>query len=107
MSKTKQQILREIDVLTQLRHENLIRFEGAYASNNYLYIVLELATGGELFDKIVENSYVRHARSYDFLTPQIPEPEARKLFQQLLNAVKYLHGKGIVHRDLKVDQQCW
>jgi serine/threonine protein kinase len=58
VSKTKQQILREIDVLTQLKHDNLIRFEGAFASKNYLYIVLELATGGELFDKIVENSFV-------------------------------------------------
>lgn len=59
VTKTKQQILREIDVLTQLRHDNLIKLEDAFASKNHLYIVLELATGGELFDKIVENSFVR------------------------------------------------
>jgi serine/threonine protein kinase len=45
------------------------------------------ATGGELFDRIIEKSHTEH--------------EARCIFTQILNAVSYLHSKGIAHRDLK------
>ncbi|XP_052205783.1 CBL-interacting serine/threonine-protein kinase 23-like isoform X2 [Diospyros lotus] len=58
------------------------------ASKTKIYIVLEFVTGGELFSKIA--SKVR-----------LKEDEARKYFQQLINAVDYCHRRGIFHRDLK------
>ncbi|CAA2992204.1 CBL-interacting kinase 32 [Olea europaea subsp. europaea] len=58
------------------------------ASKTKIFIVLEFVTGGELFDKIVN-----HGRML--------EDEARKYFQQLINAVDYCHSRGVYHRDLK------
>ena len=52
------------------------------------YIVTELCTGGELFDRIVE-------------TVCLSEAEAVKILKQIISAVRYCHKKGIVHRDLK------
>ncbi|XP_076881315.1 CBL-interacting protein kinase 32-like [Bidens hawaiensis] len=57
-------------------------------SKTKIFIVLEFVTGGELFDKIVN-----HGR--------MQEDEARKYFQQLINAVDYCHSRGVYHRDLK------
>lgn len=59
-----------------------------FDSSDKLYIVLELVTGGELFDRIVSKG------SYS-------EKEASELMKQVLDALSYLHAKGIVHRDLK------
>ncbi|KAL0912406.1 hypothetical protein M5K25_018376 [Dendrobium thyrsiflorum] len=53
-----------------------------------IYIVLELVTGGELFDKIARSG-------------RLKEDEARRYFQQLINAVDYCHIRGVYHRDLK------
>ncbi|URD99734.1 CBL-interacting protein kinase 23 [Musa troglodytarum] len=58
------------------------------ASKTRIYIVLEFVNGGELFDKIA-----RHGR--------LKEDDARKYFQQLINAVDYCHSRGVFHRDLK------
>ncbi|XP_022140023.1 CBL-interacting serine/threonine-protein kinase 23-like isoform X3 [Momordica charantia] len=58
------------------------------ASKTKIYIVLEFVTGGELFDKIVSRGRMK-------------EDEARKYFQQLINAVDYCHSRGVFHRDLK------
>ncbi|KAH9747992.1 CBL-interacting serine/threonine-protein kinase 23 [Citrus sinensis] len=58
------------------------------ASKTKIYIVLEFVTGGELFDKIASRG-------------RLKEDEARKYFQQLINAVDYCHSRGVCHRDLK------
>ncbi|CAH9106729.1 unnamed protein product [Cuscuta epithymum] len=82
------QIKREISTMKLVRHPNVIRMIEVIASKSKIYIVMEYVTGGELFDKITSQGKLR-------------EDEARKYFQQLINAVDYCHSRGVFHRDLK------
>ncbi|WOL07889.1 CBL-interacting protein kinase 23-like isoform X1 [Canna indica] len=82
------QIKREISTMKLVRHPNVIRMYEVMASKTKIYIVLEFVTGGELFDRIACNG-------------RLKEDEARKYFQQLINAVDYCHSRGVFHRDLK------
>lgn len=78
----------EIKVLRRLDHPNVVKLLEAYESKSYVYLVMELVTGGELFDRIVEKG------SYT-------EKDAADLIKQVLSAVGYMHSSGVVHRDLK------
>ncbi|KAL5716315.1 cAMP-dependent protein kinase [Ranunculus cassubicifolius] len=82
------QIKREISTMKLIKHPNVIRMYEVMASKTKIYIVLEFVTGGELFDKIASSG-------------RLKEDEARKYFQQLINAVDYCHSRGVCHRDLK------
>ncbi|KND02797.1 CAMK protein kinase [Spizellomyces punctatus DAOM BR117] len=79
---------QEIAILMGLRHPNIVSINGVYDEAQYVYIVLELVQGGELFDAIVEHR-------------KFSESVARKVMFQLFSALKYLHDRGITHRDLK------
>jgi len=78
----------EIRVLKRLDHRNVVKLLEAYESRSCVYLVMELVTGGELFDRIVEKG------SYS-------EKDAADLIKQVLSAVAYMHDQGVVHRDLK------
>eukprot|EP00095_Tigriopus_kingsejongensis_P004505 maker-scaffold427_size174323-snap-gene-0.38 protein:Tk04505 transcript:maker-scaffold427_size174323-snap-gene-0.38-mRNA-1 annotation:"hypothetical protein DAPPUDRAFT_327956" len=78
----------EIRVLRRLDHPNVVKLLEAYESKSSVYLVMELVTGGELFDRIVEKG------SYT-------EKDAADLIRQVLDAVAYMHREGVVHRDLK------
>ncbi|KAL5977427.1 CBL-interacting serine/threonine-protein kinase 23 [Asimina triloba] len=82
------QIKREISTMKLIKHPNVIQMFEVMASKTKIYIVLELVTGGELFDKVAGHGRMR-------------EDEARKYFQQLIDAVDYCHSRGVFHRDLK------
>ncbi|CAI9760079.1 unnamed protein product [Fraxinus pennsylvanica] len=82
------QIKRKISTMKLIRHPNVIRMYEVMASKTKIYIVMEFVTGGELFDKIATKGRMK-------------EDEARKYFQQLINAVDYCHSRGVYHRDLK------
>ncbi|KAL3699670.1 hypothetical protein R1sor_017692 [Riccia sorocarpa] len=86
--KMVEQIKREISTMKLVKHPNIVQLLEVLASKTKIYIVLEFVTGGELFDKIVH-----HGR--------LKEDEARKYFQQLINAVDFCHSRGVYHRDLK------
>ena len=82
-------VLNEVRLLREIDHPCVIKLEDVIeAANGMLFIILELAQGGELFDKIIEKS-------------RLEEGEAKVYFYQLLSAIEYLHGKNICHRDLK------
>ncbi|XP_010117922.1 PREDICTED: calcium/calmodulin-dependent protein kinase type 1D-like, partial [Chlamydotis macqueenii] len=72
----------------RIKHENIVALEDIYESPNHLYLVMQLVSGGELFDRIVEKGFYT-------------EKDASTLIRQVLDAVYYLHRMGIVHRDLK------
>ncbi|XP_076892515.1 CBL-interacting protein kinase 32-like [Bidens hawaiensis] len=86
--KMAEQIKMEIATMKLIKHPNVVRLYEVMGSKTKIFIVLEFVTGGELFDKIVN-----HGR--------MQEDEARKYFQQLINAVDYCHSRGVYHRDLK------
>ncbi|XP_064537539.1 calcium/calmodulin-dependent protein kinase type 1 isoform X2 [Drosophila montana] len=78
----------EIRVLRRLTHPNIVQLLETYEDKAKVYLVMELVTGGELFDRIVEKG------SYT-------EKDASHLIRQILEAVDYMHEQGVVHRDLK------
>ncbi|KAM7336745.1 hypothetical protein ACRRTK_005238 [Alexandromys fortis] len=78
----------EIAVLKRIKHENIVTLEDIYESTTHYYLVMQLVSGGELFDRILERGVYT-------------EKDASLVIQQVLSAVKYLHENGIVHRDLK------
>ncbi|KAL5013464.1 hypothetical protein ScPMuIL_007734 [Solemya velum] len=78
----------EIQVLRRLRHSNIVQLLDVFEDKCHVYLVMELVTGGELFDRIVEKG------SYT-------EKDASHLIKQVLEAVNYMHERGVVHRDLK------
>ncbi|PWY98950.1 Pkinase-domain-containing protein, partial [Testicularia cyperi] len=81
---------REIQVLKDVRHPNIVRLYEVIESDRYIGIVLEYASGGELFDHILAHKYLK-------------EEHACRLFAQLISGVSYLHQKKIIHRDLKLE----
>ena len=71
-----------------LDHPNILRVYDLYEDNNNFYIVTELCTGGELFDKIIQNGY-------------LDERTAANVMKDILSAVGYCHKYKVIHRDLK------
>lgn len=73
-----------------LKHPNIVRLYDVIETDKYIGIILEYASGGELFDHILAHRYLR-------------ERDAAKLFSQLISGVWYIHQRKIVHRDLKLE----
>jgi hypothetical protein len=82
------QIKKEISIMKMVKHKNIVHMVEVLASKTKIFIVLELVTGGELFDKIVQ-------------VGKLSEEQARFYFRQLIEGVEYCHKLGICHRDLK------
>ncbi|KAJ7461784.1 kinase-like domain-containing protein [Mycena galericulata] len=83
-------IAREIEILDMLKHPNIVRLYDVIETDKFFGIILEYASGGELFDHILAHRYLR-------------ERDACRLFSQLISGVWYMHSKNIVHRDLKLE----
>ncbi|KAH6960617.1 hypothetical protein DER45DRAFT_165633 [Fusarium avenaceum] len=83
-------IYREVAILRGVQHPNIVRLIDKVETDRHIGIILEYASGGELFDYILNHRYLK-------------DNAARRLFAQLISGVGYLHKKGIVHRDLKLE----
>lgn len=83
-----QMLYDELSILQMLNHPNIVNFKDWFESKDKFYIVTQLATGGELFDRILSRG-------------NFTEEDAVKIIVQILDGVEYIHSKNIVHRDLK------
>lgn len=81
-------IQSEVEILKKVKHKNIIRLFDIYESPAKIFLIMELVTGGELFDRIVERGHYTEA-------------DAAKIIYDILLGVDYLHEMGICHRDLK------
>lgn len=78
----------EVLILEKMQHTNVVRLKEVYDCPTKFYMVMELCTGGELFDRIVKKAVYT-------------EDEARKCVLQMADALEYCHAQDIVHRDIK------
>lgn len=81
-------IYDELSIMQKLDHPNIVKFKGWFETESKIYIVTQLASGGELFDRIMQDG-------------KFTEEDAVSLIVQILKAVEYLHSQNIIHRDLK------
>jgi serine/threonine protein kinase len=81
-------LLCEITIMSKITHANIVRLYKAYEEPEAYYLVQEIMTGGELFDRIVAKECYN-------------EREARDTAKTILGAVDYMQSKKVVHRDLK------
>jgi MAP/microtubule affinity-regulating kinase len=85
-----QKLFREVRIMKQLDHPNIVKLYQVMETEQTLYLVMEYASGGEVFDYLVAHGRMK-------------EKEARAKFRQIVSAVQYLHSKNIIHRDLKAE----
>jgi len=88
MLNTKIDIHKEIKIIKQLKHPNIANFYELIENNDHVFIVMEYCDKGTLLSYIMNN-------------PILPEEECRRIFSQILSAIKYCHENQIIHRDLK------
>ncbi|XP_054841158.1 myosin light chain kinase family member 4 isoform X2 [Eublepharis macularius] len=87
--KEKDEVKNEINVMNQLNHVNLIQLYDAFESKNDIVLVMEYVEGGELFDRIIDDSY------------NLSEMDTILFIKQICEGIQYMHQMYILHLDLK------
>ena len=93
--KAKRYIDNEISILKDINHENIVKLYDVKETSQYFYLVTEYCNGGALSDRLEEYK--------DTYNAPFPEEIVQYLMRQIMSAMKYLHGKKILHRDIKLD----
>ncbi|RYP24725.1 hypothetical protein DL765_000271 [Monosporascus sp. GIB2] len=88
-SKMEQKFQTELQIHSKMRHQNIVQFLRAFSFENSTYLILELCPNGSLMDMVKRRK-------------GLTEPEVRFYTVQIAGAIKYMHAKGIIHRDLKM-----
>ncbi|NWX61450.1 DAPK3 kinase, partial [Promerops cafer] len=85
---SREEIEREVAILQQVLHANIVKLHDIYENKTDVVLILELVSGGELFDFLAQKE-------------SLSEEEATRFIRQILDGVNYLHSKKIAHFDLK------
>lgn len=86
--KDLEEMIKEVDIISSLDHPNIIKFHETYNDEYYFHIVMEVARGKDVFDKIIEEGH-------------LSENTVSHITYKVLSALVYCHSKGISHRDIK------
>ena len=81
-------LMSEISILKRMDHPNILKLYEFFQDSKRYFLVTELCTGGELFERIAQEQY-------------FSEQDSANMIKQVLSAINYFHSLGIVHRDLK------
>jgi serine/threonine-protein kinase SIK3 len=87
---SSERIFTEIGILRRMNHRNIVNFIEIFQNPKYIFIVLEYANGGDLLNYLKTKG-------------RFKEPEYRKILQQIIDALEYIHEHKILHRDIKLD----
>lgn len=82
-------IRKEIDIMNQLHHVKLIRLHDAFEEDDEMVLIYEFMSGGELFERITDDNY------------KMTEAEAANFMRQIIDGIKHMHEKNIIHLDIK------
>ncbi|TCD67992.1 hypothetical protein EIP91_011661 [Steccherinum ochraceum] len=91
--RSRVSFVREVEVLRHISHSSIVSYLHSFSTSTHHCLVLEHIGGGELFDLI--DSEESHAK--------LDEPLLRRMFGELCKAVGWMHGVGLVHRDIKLE----
>lgn len=87
--KTRKKLLSEIQIHKSMKHPNIVQFTDCFEDDTNVYILLEICPNGSLMDLLKQRK-------------QLTEPEVRYFTTQIVGAIKYMHNRSIIHRDLKL-----
>lgn len=88
-------LINEIMILKELNHPNIVKFEEIKKTKNHYYIIMEYCNGGELY-KTLEKYKEKNKKPFN-------QEIVQHLMRQIIEAFKYIHGKKIIHRDIKLE----
>lgn len=88
MQSMMDQFYTEIKTLRSLQHPNIIQLYDVFITEDKIYIIMELMSGGELFDYVVQKG-------------TLTEEEASRIVRKVTSALVYMHSKNVIHRDMK------
>ena len=94
-SEAKKYLINEIRILQSLNHPNIVKFVDIKKTKKHYYIMMEFCNGGEL-SKNLEKYMIKNGTAF-------PEELVQHFMRQIIDAFKYIHGKKIIHRDVKLD----
>lgn len=83
-------VMQEYNILKRARHQNIVRLYESFETETHIVYVMEVCGGGDLL------TFVRRRR-------KLKEDNAKFIFRQIIQGIQYVHSKGVLHRDIKLD----
>eukprot|EP00903_Cladosiphon_okamuranus_P005793 g5740.t1 len=90
------QLRSELDLIRRLDHPNIVRLQEVFETEDSLFLVMDLCTGGDMMSRWERNRRLRYS-----------EDDAALTVKKILNAVRYCHKQQVVHRDIKLENLLW